>query len=769
MQAICRVPILLVPTILFSVASHAHTPSPSAHEERMMARRSLPVWATNVVIPQARAFPTRDRATVLITGVDARVRILEQAASTTMDIALRNPTNRRLESELVVPVPDGAVIKGLDFQGPAKEPTAKLLTKKEARSIYDSLVSKIRDPALLEFAGYNLVRTSVFPVEANGTQKVRLTYEQLLTADGDRVDYELPRSESLQYNIPWNISVKLSAKQSVSTIYSPSHLLSVSRKTPHTVYAQVAREAMREPGPFRLSYLLERDGVSASLLAYPDPKVGGGYFLLLAGLPTRPVSKGEEPAIKREVTLVLDRSGSMNGEKIKQAREAALQVIGGLADGEAFNIIAYNEGVDLFSSAPVVKSDKTETAARSFIKGIRPRGGTNIHDALLEALRQKPTKGYLPIVLFLTDGLPTIGQTSEVVIRDLAGKHNPHKRRVFTFGVGVDVNTPLLEKVAEDTRATSTFVLPKEDVEIKVSGVFKRLSGPVLAEPALKVVEASGQPAIGRVRDLIPGKLPDLFEGDQLVLLGQYIGAAPLGFRLNGNYLGKTRAFKFDFKLDKATTRNAFVPRLWASRKIAVLIDAIRQLGANGGPGNTQQATHPPVQNDPRFKELVEEVVRLSKEFGVLTEYTAFLAREGTDLKTFNEVLLQARANFMNRAVNCRVGVGSVSQSFNRNRQIAQDTLNYRNGFFDERLVRVQFTDVQQIGGRTFYRRGGQWVDNSILEKGQKGVPAKKVKYGTKEFEELKERLIKEGRQAELSIGKEVKVRAGEMDFQVSW
>jgi Ca-activated chloride channel family protein len=431
-------------------------------------------------------------------------------------------------------------------------------------------------------------------------------------------------------------------------VYSPSHRLEVQRPDPHTILAKTVEEAVREPGPFRVTYLPEAGGVTASLLAYPDPKVGGGYFLLLAGLPAEAPAKRRTTAIKREVTLVLDRSGSMNGDKIKQVREAATQIIAGLENGESFNILPYNEAVDEFSPTPVEKNAQTEAAARKYLEGIQARGGTNIHDALVEALRPKPQPEALPIVLFLTDGLPTVGNTSEAAIRDLAVKANPHKRLIFTFGVGVDVNTPLLDKLADQTRATATFVLPREDVEVKVGQVFRRLEGPVLADPELAVLDSANQPAVGRTRDLLPSRLPDLFSGDQLVLLGQYIGEDPLSFRLSGNYLGRKRTFSFNFTLDKASTRNAFVPRLWASRKIGVLIDAIRSLGADQ---QFSAQPHPPVNpNDPRMKELVDEVVRLSQEFGILTEYTAFLAREGNDLTDARSNYSQANARFNFRA-----------------------------------------------------------------------------------------------------------------------
>lgn len=283
-------------------------------------------WAPNVVVPQIRAFAMSAPA-AQVTQVAANVRISEQVSATTLDISLRNPGGTRLEAELLVPVADGAVVRGFDFQGASREPTAQLLPKDEARRIYQSLVSKVRDPALLEFAGHNLVRSSVFPIEPFGTQKVRLTYEQILTADGNRVDYTLPRTEALDYQTPWKVTVHLSAKVPISTVYSPSHMIETKRINDSSMTIETVASAARQPGPFRLSYLLQHDGVTASLMAYPDPKVGGGYFLLLAGLPARPSNRGDQPAIKREVTLVIDRSGSMHGEKMEQAREAALQVL----------------------------------------------------------------------------------------------------------------------------------------------------------------------------------------------------------------------------------------------------------------------------------------------------------------------------------------------------------------------------------------------------------------------------------------------------------
>jgi Ca-activated chloride channel family protein len=708
---------------------------------QLASHHSLPA---HVVVPQARSYTFSGSPALEITGVTVGVVIREYVATTMMEIRLRNPASVRQQAELLVPVPDGAAVRGFSFQGPGAEPSARLLPRDEGRTTYDRIVAQARDPALLEFAGFNLVRSSVFPVEPGGTQAIRLTYEHLTKTSGDRADYVLPRSESIEYVVPWKIAVKISSTAPIAAVYSPTHSLRTVRQQPRELAVEVSGPAGIEPGPFRLSYLRERGDVAASLFAYPDPKVGGGYFLLLAGLPAH-APKGDSPGLRREVTLVIDRSGSMRGEKLAQVREAALQVLAGLDDGEAFNVLLYNESVEPYSDHPVRKSRATMKAATEFLEAMTARGGTNIHDALLEALRQPPAAGALPIVLFMTDGLPTIGQTSEAAIRELARVGNPHQRRIFTFGVGVDVNTPLLEKVAYESRATATFILPSEDVEVKVADVFKRLRGPILADPTLSVIDPDGRK---RTREAIPARIPDVFEAEQIVVLGQYVGHEPIEFSLRGNYRGTPRVFRFRLPLDQASTRNGFVPRLWASRKIGLLVDAIREQGGGAGIVSQQAKATPSAAN----RELIDEIVRLSTEFGILTEYTAFLAREGTDFSQKDKVLSEAEGFFRNRAIQIRSGLGSVNQDLNNQYQKSMACVNPRNEFFDAAMNKVATTTVQQVCDLAFYKRGDRWVDSRLIAGPSDARGPRVINFGSEEFRELAARLVREGRQASIAL-----------------
>lgn len=662
---------------------------------------------------------------VQVTQVDAHIDIADQIATTTLDIALRNPTGRPQESELLVPVPSGAVLKAFAFEGGNSEGTAKLLPREEARRIYDTIVAQTRDPALLEFVGNAVVKSSVFPVPANGTQKVRVTYEQLLEADGARLDYVLPRSEAVEYAVPWKLSMRIKSTSRIASLYSASH--EISAKQPDGNTATLSCET-KDPGAFRVSLLREtKDEMTASLLAYPDPKIGGGYFLVMIA-PPKP--KADAKPILREVTLVIDRSGSMAGPKLDQVKAAALQVIEGLNDGEGFNLIVYNEAVEMFAAQPVIKSAETTKQARDYISALRVSGGTNIHDSVVEALRQKPLEGMLPIVLFLTDGLPTIGQTSEKAIREAVAKGNPHQRRVFTFGVGVDVNTPLLSRIARETRASAEFVLPKEDVEVKVGRVFERLRGPLLTRPAVRVDDPS------RVSDLIPSPLPDVFEGEQILLSGTYRGEAPLHFQLTGAAAGGERKFDFTFNLDKASTANAFVARLWASNKIAVLSEAIRDLGADGATGGTT--------------ELVNEIVRLSTQFGILTEYTAFLAEEGTSLAAAPANASKAAFNYSDRAMKIRSGAASVSQEGNLKKGVESKQLNVRNRFLDDKMQAIEITSVQQCQAGALFNKGNRWTDASAAK--AERAPERIIEIGSAEFGILVDELAADNRQGLLAL-----------------
>jgi Ca-activated chloride channel family protein len=598
------------------------------------------------------------------------------------------------------------------------------------------------------------VKSSVFPVAPGKTQTVSLSYENVVTRDGERLDFALPRTASLENTgTKWTISGRVRSQRPIATLYSPSHEIRTTRVSEKELKFEVPAAAAEQPGSFRVSALMEKgDGLATSIVAYPDPQDanGGGYFLLLGGV--APVKgRGEAEGVaspqKREVVVVIDRSGSMRGEKMEQARAAALQVVEGLKDGEAFNIIDYSSTVERFAPRPVIKDAKTLADAKKYISDLKSDGGTNIHDALLEALRPEVLAGengpMLPMVLFLTDGLPTVGVTSEAQIREASARANTHKRRMFTFGVGFDVNAPLLDHLAEANRGASINVLPKENVEIAVSKVFRRLQGPVMNEPSLTVRTGAGGdgPVSTRaVRDVMPPALPDLFEGDQVVVIGKYTSSEKIRLRIEGEYRGAKRSFDVDFDPSTASAKNGFVPRLWASRRIAYLIDQIRQdAGTSAG-----QHEPPP--------ELVKEIVELSTRWGILTEYTSFLATEigapATAAMPLADAPAAAGRMIEERAVKGdRSGLSSVNQSVNLKEAKSQACANTSNVYFGADMQQHRVNSVQQVADQTLFCRGNRWMDARILKQpdGENAKPDQTIQFGSSEHFALACRLADEG------------------------
>jgi len=712
-----------------------------------------PDWAHNVVVPQARAFRVDPAApAVSVTGVVARIELVDGVAKTTLDVSVANPGGRAAEAELLLPVPDGAAVAGFDYEGASPTSTARLLPAEEAVSTYDEIVRRLKDPALLEFAGAALVRSSVFPVPAGGTQKVRLRYEHVLSAEGGRWDYLLPRSESLALDVPWRVEVEVRSARRIADVYSPSHDLEVLGRDAHRFVLRERAGKPMEAGDLRLSILLADGPVATTLFTCADPGGEGGWFLLLSGIGPAPDGT---VVPKREVTIVLDRSGSMAGEKFDQARAAALQVLEGLEQGEAVRIVDYAAEVATYAASSVLKTAEELPKLRAYLASLKTGGGTNLDAALQAALAVEPRGEFLPIVLFLTDGQPTAGEQREAVIRERAAAGNFHARRVFTFGVGNDVNAPLLDALAQTSRGRATYVRPEQDVELAVADVFQSLAGPIVTDLALEVRDGAGAPSTRLVRDVYPRPLPDLYEDDRLILLGRYTAGERIAFELSGKRAGRDTSWEISFDFSRAQPRNDFVRRLWAMRRIAALEDELRQAGAD-------PAALAALKGDARFDEIVAEMLELSTRHGVLTDSTAFLALEGTNLDD-GEALVTAVRDEAASGTAQRSGITGVAFQQNVGINRTQGWTNNANYFYDRQGELVPATSVQTMAGRTFFRRGDRWVDGALAcSQGEAShEPDRIVAFGSEEHVELVQRLQREGRAGQLALPGEILFQDG--------
>jgi Ca-activated chloride channel family protein len=522
-----------------------------------------------------------------------------QVATTRVDQVFRNDSQWSLEGTYIFPLPENAAISDFAMWINGERVEGQLYTKEEARRIYDNIVRRRLDPALLEYVGRDLFQASIFPIDSGDTRRVEIEYSQILPIDNGLVQYVYPLSTERFSNRPLEnvaITVDITSRDAIKAIYSPSHPVSIDRDGRFRALAGWEDFDVLPTTDFSLFYSVSSDEVGVSLLSFKERGEDGFFTLLVAP------NVDAEQVVEKDVTLVLDTSGSMEGEKMEQARAALLFVLDHLNQGDRFNIIAFSTGVRAFSTRPEPLSTLPE--ARRFVNNLSPEGSTDINRALLEAIdnadRQRPT-----IIIFLTDGLPTSGVVDTPLILNNIDQAAGSNLRIFPFGVGDDVDTILLDTLAEEQRGTSAYVRPGERVDEQVSAFYAKVSTPVLADISLDV------PGI-RLEDTYPFPLPDLFAGTQLIVAGRYRQGGPATVTLSGQVNGQTRTFRFDdltFATDRQNSRSAeFIPRLWATRKVGHLLNQIRLHGEN--------------------RESIDEVVNLSIRYGIITPYTSFLVEE---------------------------------------------------------------------------------------------------------------------------------------------
>ena len=534
--------------------------------------------------------------------VKVNTRITDQVAVTSVDQEFYNPNPARLEGTFVFPIPKGAQINKFTMEIDGKQVEAELLPADKARQIYEDIVRKLKDPALFEYAGRDVFKVRIFPIEPNSRKRITLSYTEILKADDGLVSYVLPLNTARFSAKPIrNVSVKvdLDSKRALKSIYSPSHSVEVKRSGAHQATAGYEASDVQPDTDFALYFAPEKDEIGVNLLTC---RAGGedGYFLLLA---SPGVDVKEKQVVTKDVAFVLDTSGSMAGKKLDQARKALQFCVENLNDGDRFEIIRFSTEVEPLFDGLVAANRANRSRAEGFIKDLRPIGGTAIVDALRKALALRPGQGDHPfVVIFLTDGRPTIGTTDEDQIVADARKASEGRARVFCFGIGTDVNTHLLDRITEETRAVSQYVLPEEDLEVKVSAFFSKIKEPVLANPALRFTGDI------RATKLYPSPLPDLFKGEQLVLVGRYSGQGDSAVIVQGSVNGAEKKLTYEVRFPGESADNEFIPRLWATRRVGYLLDEIRLHGENA--------------------ELRDEVTGLARQYGIVTPYTAYLIVE---------------------------------------------------------------------------------------------------------------------------------------------
>ncbi len=716
---------------------------------------AIPALGQGVIVPiicdirpcRPRPIPQPLPNALPVKSIKIDTKINGQVATTKLEQIFRNDTPYTLEGTYFFPIPETASIVEFAIWENGKKLVGEVRSREEARRIYDEIVRRQKDPGLLEYAGRDLFQASIFPIPPHSDKILEMTYSQVLKAESGTVSYRYPlgtgrnlwrqrwpEDGSGRQNMPQQKfgtvsgKIEITGREALRNVYSPSHNIEVKQKGERA--ASVSFETTGNDTDFQLFYGLSNSDFGMSLLTYREPGKDG-YFLLMVS-PRDDISERE--LVNKDIVFVLDTSGSMaDAGKMDKARSALLFGVRSLRNGDRFNVINFAGEEHLMERGLIAADAKAKQRAEDFINKLQPTGGTNINDSLIASMKQFDKSDRPKMLVFMTDGLPTVGETKiDRIAANLAKAKNVDVR-IFPFGFGYDVNTALLDKIGTDNGGISDYVQPKEDLEIKVSNFFARVSAPVLSD-----LEFDLGPV--QTENLYPRKLGDIFKGMQAVIIGRYKNDSDLKnitLQLRGKSGRESRTFAYgDLDFPLRSEENDFLPRLWASRRVGWLVEEIR--------------------NNGETKEVKDEIVELGTRYGIVTPYTSYLATDGTfqtnarDSRGFAQMAPSADARMREKS-----GGDSVRLSVQQNSMKMNSTLASPAKKDAEQQVIVRETDNDRfVRNKNFYRQANSWIDSDF--KHEQRLPETTVRFASEEYFDLISR--EKGIAEYLSIGEEVTV-----------
>lgn len=676
-------------------------------KKALLITAALLITFCSLALTQARIIPTPiDKVripplTLKYQRISAEIN--NQMAQTKIEQVFLNNFHRDIEGTYIFAIPPGASVTNFAMYMNGRKVSGELLDSNQARKIYEDIVRRLKDPGLLEFIGRNIFRARVYPIPARGETKIELQYSEKLNYDAGIVRYIYPLkgggTSSSAIN-DFSLAVNLKSNIPIKSIYSPSHEIDVSRKNDYQAAISFEQSNIVPDRDFALYYSLSKKEFGLSLLCQKDSGEDG-YFMLLISPKTD--FQAREIGTK-DTVFVLDTSGSMrNDNKIEQAVNALKFGVQGLDRDDNFNIITFSTEERLFSPRMLPASKKNIEKAITFLNKVEARGGTNINRALLSALDMFSSNGRQHMLAFLTDGLPTVEVTdADQIIENVEEKIN-QKTRIFSFGVGYDVNTHLLDTLSLKAKGASDYIKPNENLEVIVSSFFDKINYPVLADLQLN---------FGRIEieDLYPQEIPDMFKGSQISVLGRYFNQGKTTITLRGKVNSRTKKYRYSARFARRSSEYPFIPRLWASRKIGYLLEQIRLQGENS--------------------ELTQEVIELSKKYGIVTPYTSYLVLE-------DEKALPQEAHRWRRAIEAAKDKMSLQAPPAAATKSGESAVKY-----SEELKRMKKAEaepfaadagVKHVGKKQFFLQNDTWVDSKFKE----GTKTIKIEFASKKYFKL--------------------------------
>jgi Ca-activated chloride channel family protein len=528
-----------------------------------------------------------------------RVEIKDQIAKTYITQTFSNDSDRNLAGTYLFPLPDDTTFSSFSLHIDGKPVEGKILEAQAARQEYESIVRRMVDPGLLEFADSKTVRARIFPIPAHGTKKVELEYTQILKAENGLLKYRFPLKSGVEDSPADEIKVdvKIASAQGLRTIWSPTHTVKTVRADNLNAKVSLNEKDTLPDKDFLLYYSVSNNELAANLITH---KAEGqdGYFLMTLSPPMQ-----SKAVIGKDVVLVADTSGSMQGAKMEENKRALKYVVNALHPSDRFGLVEFNTDAETFKNNLVAATPENKKAACAFIDDLMARGGTNIGEAISIGKTLLAEENTRPAyMIFMTDGEPTVGERDAEKLIALA--NSKKDIRVFDFGVGYDINTKLLNKLAESHHGTSQYVEPNENLETALASFYDKIKSPVLSD--VKIAYDGIE-----VKNTYPREVKDIFAGSQVLLLGRYKHGGSAKINLTGKVSGSDKSFSFPLNFATSQAGNSHLSKLWAMRRIGYLTEVAHSNGEN--------------------REVIDEIVALSKQHGIISEYTSYLVTDPSE------------------------------------------------------------------------------------------------------------------------------------------
>ena len=537
-----------------------------------------------------------------LTSVTVDVQIDERIARTRTDQIFTNHAEWEVEGIYEFTLPEGAIITDLVLWIGDKRIQGIVLEKEEARRTYDDIVGRRIDPALIEQVAPNQFRLSIFPFPANGSRRVEFEYMQLLESRNGRLDYTFPLAPETDQPLQMELFVLRAQVRSQHTFEATTsglpRLTEINRPDAHRANIFFGDEQVRPREDFTLTIRQTDDRPKPTVLSFaPQGNDPLGYYALW--LPPLPELTQGTP-LPRSLTFVIDISSSMQQGKLQAVKGALAAAIDALNEADLFNIVVFTHRADSFAAAPVPADPANKKAATAFINQQDALGVSNFEAGLGRAMQQAFPVGRVNHVIFLTDGLPTLGELALEPLSEMVGQWSAGQARLFTIGVGRDVDQGFLRGLAEEHRGEAYFLSEEGDIEAALQDLFESFTFPVLLLDELSFDQVE-------IHDVHPRGVEALAAGRELFQVGRYRGGGTFTLSLTG-HLGEDENVSLDFPLEFTQTdvSGALIPRLWAYQKIQALEEQIARFGEQ--------------------RELLDDILTLGLDYQLVTRRTSLFA-----------------------------------------------------------------------------------------------------------------------------------------------